>query len=245
MLGTLLSAALLAVAAYDAAVVVPALIAGRQLAAASEAYEQHPPTATASLLVVGDSTGVGTGARDPGLSIAGRLGAELPTVRIDNGARNGAKTRAVTAQLAGAPQAHYAAVLIQVGGNDALRFTPLAQVAETIDRVLAAATARADYVALMSTGDLGAAPAIPWPLSAVYGHRSRALRDRFAAAAARHGVAYVDLFADTGDNGFEKDPARYYARDGLHLSGAGYGLWYERLRAATALPERLADRGGD
>lgn len=62
------------------------------------------------------------------------------------------------------------------------------------------------------------------------------------AAARDHGVDYVDLFTGSGDNGFRQEPGRYYARDGLHLSGVGYGTWYDRLTAATALPERLQNR---
>jgi lysophospholipase L1-like esterase len=94
----------------------------------------------------------------------------------------------------------------------------------------------------MSTGDLGAAPALPWPVAPVYSARSRAVRDRFLAAARDHGVDYVDLFSGPGDNGFRQEAERYYARDGLHLSGAGYGTWYDRLTAATALPEQLQTR---
>jgi lysophospholipase L1-like esterase len=68
------------------------------------------------------------------------------------------------------------------------------------------------------------------------------VRDRFLAAARDHGVDYVDLFTGPGDNGFRQETDRYYARDGLHLSGAGYGTWYDRLTAATAVPERLQTR---
>ena len=64
----------------------------------------------------------------------------------------------------------------------------------------------------------------------------------FLAAAREHGADYVDLFTGASDNGFRQAPDRYYARDGLHLSGAGYGSWYDRLTAATALPERLQTR---
>lgn len=236
MLASLLAAAFVAVAAYDGVVLARALHEGRQVAAASEAFEQRPAKPAASLLVVGDSTGVGTGAEDPRDSLAGRLGAALPRTRIDNLARNGARTREVTTQLAAAPQQHYDAILVQVGGNDALRFTDLDELAEAIDEVLRTATAMAAYVALMSTGDLGSAPALPWPVNALFSRRSQAVRDSFAAAAQRHGVDYVDLFSPERTDPIEEAPQRHYASDGLHLSGAGYGVWYERLRDATALP---------
>jgi lysophospholipase L1-like esterase len=236
----LLSAGLLAIVVYDSAVIVPAMLRGNDLAHTSIPFEAHPVTPRATLLVVGDSTGVGTGADNPADSVAGRLGADFPDTRIDNQAVNGARTKDVLGQLERAPLRHYDAILVQVGGNDALRFTNLDALAGDIDAVLDAAARRSDYIALMSTGDLGEAPAIPWPLDTVFSKRARAVRDRFAAAAEAHGADYVDLFAPAGDNPFARDPDRYYASDGLHLSGAGYGIWYERLRAATALPGHLA-----
>jgi lysophospholipase L1-like esterase len=243
MFASVLAAALLAVAAYDGVTLIKALQTGQQVAAASEAYQQRPARSEASLLVVGDSTGVGTGAEEARHSLAGRLGSELPTVRIDNLAQNGAKTGDVTDQLRAAPLPRYDAILVQVGGNDALRFTSLEAVATAIDRVLALARAKSDYVALMSTGDLGEAPAMPWPVSGLFSWRSRAVRDRFAAAAAEHGIDYVDLFAPVKANPFAREPDRYYAPDGLHLSGAGYAVWYDRLRESTKLPAILETPG--
>ena len=240
MLTGALSVVLLAIALYDAAVIIPALQHGKELSSASKPYELHPATPGATLLVVGDSTGVGTGAEDSADSLAGRLGTDLPEVRIDNLAADGARTRDVLAQLASAPLARFDAILVQVGGNDALRFTALEELASDIDAVLEAASRRSDCVTLMSTGDLGEAPAIPWPLDAVFSWRSRAVRDCFATAAETHGADYVDLFTAADDSPFARAPDRYYAHDGLHLSGAGYGIWYQRLRAGSALPECLA-----
>ena len=242
MLASLLGAAVLAIAAYDGVVLGRALVVGGQLARESNAYTQQPAEATAALLVVGDSTGVGTGAENPADSVAGRLGRALPRVRIDNLAVNGARTADLLAQLAQAPLPRYDAILVQVGGNDALRFTGFDRLAQSIDAVLSRSGDRAPYTVLMSTGDLGAAPALPWPLAPLFSARSREVRDRFARAAAAHGADYVDLFTGPGDRVFSEEPGRYYARDGLHLSGAGYGVWYEQLRAASALPERLENR---
>lgn len=242
MLASLLGAAVLALAAYDGVVIGRALVVGGQLARDSSAYSQQPAGATSALLVVGDSTGVGTGARDPADSVAGRLGHALPDTRIDNLAVNGALTEDVLKQLSDAPLPRYDAILVQVGGNDALRFTPLDRLAGAINAVLSQAEERASYTALMSTGDLGAAPALPWPVASIYSARSRAVRDRFLAAAQKHDVDYVDLFTGPRDNSFRQEADRYYARDGLHLSGAGYGTWYDRLTAASALPERLQTR---
>jgi lysophospholipase L1-like esterase len=239
MLTSILGAAALAVALYDGVIIGRALLIGGELAQASEAYTQQPRNPQAALLVVGDSTAVGTGAANPRDSLAGRLGAALPRTRIDNLAANGALTRDVLAQLERAPLASYDAVLVQVGGNDALRFTSMAQLGNDINAVLERAASVADYTALMSTGDLGAAPALPWPIDRLFSARSRRVREVFSAAAARHGADYVDLFSGAGIEQFDRNAEDYHAADGLHLSGEGYGIWYQRLTAATELPQRL------
>ena len=55
-----------------------ALHRGSALAEHSEVFQQYPSNARNSLLVIGDSTAVGTGAQQPEDSVAGRLGKSLP-----------------------------------------------------------------------------------------------------------------------------------------------------------------------
>jgi len=242
MLTSLIGAAAISLLIYDSVIVGRALVVGSEVAKRSEPFRQTPADPSAALLIVGDSTGVGTGSEDPRQSLAGRLGAALPRARIDNLAANGALTGDVLAQLKEAPLAYYDVVLIQVGGNDALRFTPINRLKQDIAAVLASAGERSDYIALMSTGDLGAAPAIPWPIAYLFSARSRAVRDTFAEAARASGADYVDLFDDPKSELLQNDPSRYYAADGLHLSGEGYGIWYQQLSESTELPERLQSR---
>ena len=92
----------------------------------------------------------------------------------------------------------------------------------------------------MSTGNLSEAPALPWPLEHLFGWRARVVRDLFAALAGQHGARYVNLFTAPGDpNPFLESPRTYYARDFLHPSGAGYGVWYPKLRAQVPLHDWL------
>ena len=114
----------------------------------------------------------------------------------------------------------------------------------------------------MSVGNLGEAPAIPWPLSHLYAWRSRLVRDLFSEVAGKMKVAYVDLFTPAGEQSpFQEHPQQHYSRDGLHPSAAGYGVWYEKLRTTQPLgkwlgrgasggssgkgPERQPDKASD
>lgn len=229
-----------AIVIYDVAVFGRAVLRSRTVSAEGVAFQQAPPRVSARLLIVGDSTAVGTGADKPSQSIAGRIGRDFPATAIENRAVNGALTTAVEKQIGGADQERYSAVLIQVGGNDALRFTSRRQLETAIRNAIREARSRSPRVALMSTGDLGDAPAIPWPLSHLFRARAAMVRDLFTQVAGELGCNYVDLWLPAGaPNPFQREPDRYYARDGLHPAGPGYATWYAALREQVPLQEWL------
>ncbi len=216
----------------------------RNLAADSRPFERRLPEAARHLLVVGDSTAVGTGAASPQDSVAGRLAARFPGLAVVNMARDGARMADVAGQLEASPRRSYDAVLIQAGGNDILGFTPLTRLRRDALRAMERARRRGGCVVMMSTGDVGAAPAFPAPLSWVLSARTTKVRELFMAAAAEAGIAYVDLYRPPAEDPFLTDPGRYYARDGLHPSAAGYGLWLEELLDGSGLADHLAAGGG-
>jgi lysophospholipase L1-like esterase len=251
MLGAL--AAVAVVAVYDAVVIARALIAGSQLASESRAFASsagpgaslpaasQSPSGAKRVLVAGDSTAVGTGAGEPLMSVPGRIARDNPSVLLVNLAEDGARTEALVAQLHSAGPAEYDAVLILVGGNDVLRLTGIDRLRDSIAAALHLATGLSDNVALMTVGDVGSAPAIPWPVSLLLSRRAATLRALFAEEAGKRGVAYVDMHVPAAQTDpFARDPDKYYARDGLHPSAAGYGLWYERLKRKTPLDSWLA-----
>src|SRR5665213_3447970 len=71
-----------AYAAYSYAIIHQASVVGHRIAAQAVPYEQHPPNPAMYILVMGDSTAVGTGAATNTESIAGRLGARYPQADI-------------------------------------------------------------------------------------------------------------------------------------------------------------------
>ena len=183
--------------AYFGATLGASLWRSRALTAASVAFEITPQDPAHRLLVVGDSTAVGTGAGAPESSVAGRLASAFPALRIDNRAVDGARTADVLQQLQREPLTHFDAILIQTGGNDILRLTDLSRLRRVTRELFDAAHARSAHVVMMSTGD-------------------------------------VDPGAD---NPFRREPQKYYARDGLHPSAAGYGAWFDRLMANSSISD--------
>ena len=210
----------------------------RELAQRSEPLQHAPADATLRLLIVGDSTGVGTGASDPQHSLAGLLAQAYSRLHIDNRARDGATFAQVIGQLEAAT-ARYDLVLVQAGGNDVIRLRPLDAVRADIDRVAVLARARGGRVLLMPAGNVGNAPFFFAPVSWFMSSRARSMHGFVREAAARHEAVYVNLFKDKADDPFAQQPD-LNAADGLHPSDAGYRLWFDELMAQGQLAPVLA-----
>ena len=215
----------------------------RSLARASEPYQQQPRQAALRMLIVGDSTGVGTGASHPGASLAGLLGAAYPRLALENRARDGARFEAVPAQIAAASaQGGYDIILISAGGNDVIRGTDTAVLARWLDDSFVSAKARlapGGQVVIQPPGMVGHAPFFLPPISSLMNSRATEMHAAVRAAAARHGVRVVNMARAKDADPFVQRP-EMNADDGLHPSDAGYRVWRDELLAQTDLAERLA-----
>ncbi|MDO9286719.1 MAG: GDSL-type esterase/lipase family protein [Aquabacterium sp.] len=207
------------------------------LARLSEPLQRAPPNARLRLLIVGDSTAVGTGASSTRTSLAGLIARAYPALAIENRAQDGARFADVEAQLAG--ERHFDLVLVQAGGNDVIRLVGDDRLQADIERVVARARQTADRVVLMPAGNVGNAPFFFAPVSWWMTRRSRHLHALVRAAAARHGALYVNLFRERAEDPFAHQRA-LHAVDGLHPSDAGYRLWFDALAAQADLPRQLA-----
>ena len=199
-----------------------------KLAAEAEPFSAHPRQPERRILVVGDSTGVGTGAARPQDSVAGRISADHPRWLIDNLAENGAKMEDVIAQLHAA-QKRYDLVLVLAGGNDVIRLTPADELRANIASVVRLAQARAPVVVLMPSGNVGHSPFFPPPVSWFMARRSKALHAMIQRSAHESGARYVRLLQPPEHDPFALEPKRMHAADGLHPSSDGYAQWFEAL----------------
>lgn len=210
-----------------------------ELARASEPLQRRVEQPSARLLIVGDSTAVGTGASTAQASLAGLLASRFPDLHIENRGREGATFDEIPRQLEGAGT--FDIVLIQAGGNDVIRLRDLDATRDALERAVQRARERADLVVLMPAGNVGNAPFFFPPASWLMTWRARRLHASVREVAARHGAVYVNLFKERADDPFVQQPA-LNARDGLHPSDAGYRVWFEELMAQSGLAVRLARR---
>jgi len=208
-----------------------------ELARHSQALQATPSEPALRLLVVGDSTAVGTGASSPSASLAGLLAARFPGLLIENRGSDGASFADVATQLAG--DKPFDMVLVQAGGNDIIRLRDMDAVGRDIERVTALARQHAPLVVLMPAGNVGNAPFFFPPLSWWMTLRSRQLHAHAQASAARAGAVYVSLFEERANDPFALHRG-LNAKDGLHPSDAGYRVWMDQLMLQANLRQRLA-----
>ncbi|MDP3354858.1 MAG: SGNH/GDSL hydrolase family protein [Polaromonas sp.] len=212
-----------------------------ELARQSEPFQVTSVGATARLLVVGDSTGVGTGASAPAASVAGLIARDHPLLTVVNRARDGARFSDIAAQLES--EAKFDVILVLGGGNDVIRLTRDELLEQDIARAAELARTRARLVIFMPAGNVGSSPFFFVPWSWLMTERSRKLHAFVRQAATDNGALYVNLFKEKADDPFARRPDELHARDALHPSDAGYSLWYDEMNMQTGLSDRLAALG--
>lgn len=202
-----------------------------ELAKLSHAFQQPLPHAARRLLVVGDSTAVGTGASTPAASVTGLIADAHPDWHIVNRGRDGDTFEKVQQQLEA--DERFDLILIMAGGNDVFRLTRSERLRTSIDATLRRAHTLAPTVVCMPPGNVGNAPFFFAPWSWLMTRRARVLHGIVQEATAAHGSLYVNLFEERAEDPFAREPARYHAIDGLHPSDDGYALWHAQLQVQT------------
>lgn len=197
-----------------------------RLVAETRQFDTRTEVHSRTLLLLGDSTAHGVGALLREETTGGRL-AQALDASVENRAESGAKTKDVLGQLNSAEQPRYDLIIIQVGANDVIYLSDRDTTTTTLTEVLSHARVKSDRIVLLTAGNIGDAPLWLWPLNRYYTLRTQALRESFMSVAQKEGVVYVDLFPHLSI--FKENPQKYYAPDGLHLSGEGYALWAQYI----------------
>lgn len=197
------------------------------------AFSITPQNPTKRFLFIGDSLGVGVGARVPEESIAGRLSQEHPNAEIRNLSVSGFKIRdgLKVAQSLGKND-HYTSIFIQLGANDIVQLSNKQETLKNLSALLMIAKAHADKVIFYSAGVVGHAPIFIPPLNILYNIRSQNFFEGFQEVCNTLDVTYVDLYYSWEEDPFVKNPDLYYARDKFHVSSEAYAFWYEKIKKA-------------
>jgi len=128
--------------------------------------------------------------------------------------------------------------LVCVGGNDALRGTPVDRFEKAYDEVLQTLTAAFPAVAVCGVGDLGTIPRLPALIRGAVRIRARSIDHAIGRAAHRYDVAKSRAWGPEYA-AFETDPD-VWAGDLFHASAAGHAIYAD---AAIPLVEEALRRG--
>ena len=196
-------------------------------------------------LALGDSTGVGVGARSGGGypdRLLRLLRPEHPRLRLVNCCENGATTAdLITDQLPRALRLRPDLITVGIGINDLGLQLPEDSFALNLEEIVVALRKLAAPIAIANLPDVALSPTVARLVPRrLYEKRIEIFNEHVTATAARHSLALVDLY------GLSRDllPGRpeLWSADGFHPSAEGYEQWARRMlpEVAPLLRERAA-----
>jgi lysophospholipase L1-like esterase len=190
--------------------------------------EQRGPVVYAAL---GDSTGVGVGAKEGGYvaRLFKRVEREHPGSRLKNFCVSGSTTADVLAEQVGpALAARPTLVTLGIGINDIGHGVALEKFAENYEEIIGRLKAETDAAIVVATlPDVSQAPAIPAYLRQTTHDRLIAFNEKIKELAERHGLLLFDAYDETR----ELIPAHpeFFSADGFHPSDVGYEYWAKTM----------------
>lgn len=190
-------------------------------------FIEHP---IATIMCIGDSTAVGTGAPDTTQSIAGRLGQDYPETAIINYAVNGISSSNLVTILSTHPEWRADLLIVQIGGIDILGLRSLRTFKKNILTLIKQTRIIAPRTLFLTSSNLGSLPYFRFPISLIFAWRTRYVRNFMLHLAHTHDLVYADLYHEPRHDPFLKNPKKYFACDHIHPSGDGYGLWYTQIK---------------
>lgn len=180
-------------------------------------------------VALGDSTGIGLGARDGGGYVDrlfARVAQERPGSTLLNLSMAGATTAdVVDKQLPQLDGRQATLVTICVGVNDLLRGREAEQFAEDYETLVAKLKQSGRLVIVANLPDVASAPAIRGAADESLRSRLGQFNKAIADVTRRHGVPVVDLYKLSGE--VIRSRPEFFSSDGLHPSNLGYARWAE------------------
>lgn len=182
-------------------------------------------------VAVGDSTGIGLGARDGGGYVDrlfARIEQKRPGSTLLNLSAAGATTAdAVDKQLPRLDGARATLVTICVGVNDLLRGRESRQFAEDYETLVAKLKQPGKLIVIANIPDVASAPAMKGRVDESLRLRLEQFNKAIEEIARRHDVPLVDLYKLSGE--MARSRPEFFSADGLHPSDLGYAHWAEAM----------------
>jgi lysophospholipase L1-like esterase len=179
-------------------------------------------------VALGDSTGVGVGARQGGgypARLLERIERVRPGSRLVNLCVSGATTAdLLRAQVGRVREARPSLVTLSIGINDVSRQVSPEQFARNYEEIVTRLRGQTDAPVVVSNlPDISHAPAVPVFFREEARRRIELFNGLIKEAAARHGLTLVDTYAKSG--AVIPTHPEFFSPDGFHPSDEGYEFW--------------------
>jgi lysophospholipase L1-like esterase len=183
--------------------------------------------APVTYVALGDSTGVGVGAKDGGYvaRLFQRITRERAGSRLTNLCVSGATSEDVLrGQLKPALAAHPTLVTLGIGINDIGRGVTEETFARNYEEIVARLKQETSApIVVTNLPDISLAPAVPASLREQVRARILSFNERIKATAERHGLHLVDAYTTTRE--VIPTHPEFFSADNFHPSDAGYEYW--------------------
>jgi lysophospholipase L1-like esterase len=186
------------------------------------------------IALLGDSTITSPGLESPDDIWIRQLVPELTDghrLQIESVAFAGARVNDIVASQIPDLSGSFDVALVSAGSNDALRGMTQLQMRQALTRICEELLARCEVVVLAGAGDIGTAPRLPFPLSAIASSRARATDTAHAAAAANGNerIFHIPMWELTTPA--YRTEKNLFSSDRFHPNRRGHAIW-----ANAALP---------
>ena len=202
-------------------------------------YENLSQNYVNKILVLGDSTGFGVGVTNKHDSVSGLLANYTKATYVENLSVSGAQIKDLENQfknrkLKDSLEDKYDIILIQIGGNDIMRFKDVNEQRKIYENFLMTLPPYKTLIAI-SAGDVGDTTLFPFFIRPFHSSLSKEYHKMFSEVLDQQksinlNSYYINLsYIDKKTNPFLLYPEINLSPDGLHPSSAGYKLWFEKI----------------
>jgi lysophospholipase L1-like esterase len=176
---------------------------------------------------MGDSTGVGVGAKDPSHSVPGRFASFFPKANIENVSISGARLADLDNSFKVTKK--YDFIVIMIGANDIVHLTSTATAREHLLSIVKKAKQSSLKVVILHGGNVGSSPIFPLPLRWLYSHRTKKFQKLYTQVANSEKIIYVDMYTNLQEFPHYQNGVSTYAKDSFHPSDEGYKIWFDLI----------------
>lgn len=211
-------------------------IQGSKNAQVSRSISPMPISGPVNYVALGDSTGVGVGARNGGYvaRIFKNIAAARADSKVTNLCMSGATTEDVLRdQLSRGIAANPNLVTLGIGINDIGHGMAVEEFARNYEEIISQLRQQTQAIIVVTNiPDISSAPRIPEFVRPQYRQTMTAFNQRLEVIAARYQVTVFDVHSTTREQ-LPSHP-EFFSSDGFHPSDAGYELWANEMWPVVA-----------